>query len=106
MVHRGEKMINDYATEYAIKQELGPDEQLLWWGKPEGGFALHPNDAFLIPFSLLWGGLAIFWELQVVKAQTPIFFVIWGIPFVLVGIYLILGRFLVGRKKGRPPVTP
>lgn len=50
---------------------------------------------------MFWGGFTIFWELIASGfwgskggAGAPSFFLIWGIPFVLVGQYLIWGRFL------------
>jgi len=79
----------------AIRENLRRDERLLWSGQPPQGPRLCAADAFLIPFSILWGGFAVFWEVLVIASPAPWFFAIWGIPFVLVGLYLIVGRFWI-----------
>jgi hypothetical protein len=92
------KMIN-YDTLNELGPILGSDEKLVWTGKPKTGIILRTSDAFLIPFSLLWGGFAIFWESVAVSSSGPSLFSLWGIPFVVMGIYMIVGRFIVDAKK-------
>ncbi|MDB5807857.1 MAG: hypothetical protein JWN73_5179 [Betaproteobacteria bacterium] len=76
-----------------VRAELGAGERLLWSGQPRPGMALRPTDVVQIPFSIMWCGFAIFWESLVVKANAPGFFILWGIPFIAVGLYMVAGRF-------------
>lgn len=83
-----------------IQSQLVGGESIAWMGRPNPGVVFHKQDLFLIPFSLLWGGFAIFWEGSVAglwnhgsRNGAWIFGMIWGIPFVVIGQYLIWGRF-------------
>lgn len=100
----------NYNTVTELQAELSTGESLLWSGRPQQKVILHQQDWFAIPFSLMWGGFAIFWEWGVTgpwgnsgsSHAAPGFFVLWGIPFVVMGQYLIWGRFLhTGWKKAR-----
>jgi hypothetical protein len=71
-----------------LSAELGQGERLLWSGKPRGGMRLRAQDAFLIRFSLMWCGFAIFWEVGVSMHSDPLFgpglfLRLWGLPFVI-----------------------
>jgi len=82
-----------------LRSYLFPGERVLWEGHPEVGPFMLRGAWYLIPFSLLWGGFAFFWEFMAVRGGAPLFFAIWGVPFVLVGAYLIFGRLLVARRE-------
>ena len=81
-----------------VERELSSGEKLLWSGQPRAGIRLRGSDAFAIPFSILWCGFAIFWESMVVRKGAPVFMMLWGIPFVLVGLYIVFGRFIMDAK--------
>lgn len=77
-----------------IKRELAADEKVLWEGRPPEGIRLREIDIFLIPFSVLWGGFAIAWEVAAITSMNaPLLGIVWGIPFVTMGLYLMVGRF-------------
>jgi hypothetical protein len=92
-----------------LETELAPGERLLWAGQPKGGFHLSRGDGFLIPFGIAWLGFSIFWMVLAFRASKPVgvealnfIFPLFGIPFVLVGIYLVAGRYwLDARKRSR-----
>jgi hypothetical protein len=72
---------------------LSRGERLLWTGRPRQGLLLRGSDAFAIPFSLFWGGFALFWNASVWRMGAPWFFRLFGLPFLVMGLYVTVGRF-------------
>jgi hypothetical protein len=96
--------VDDPGLQFRLQPYLQPGEKILWTGKPDPSRLIGRSDAFLIPFSLMWGGFAIFWEASALGGSAPVFFILWGVPFVVVGQYLIWGRFLFKRWDKRRTV--
>lgn len=97
-------------TDKEIQEELFSGETVHWSGQPLKRVIFHSSDGYAIPFSLPWGGFAIFWELGVTghfgfgnsKNSFSLFMALWGVPFIVIGQYMIWGRFpYTAWKKGR-----
>jgi hypothetical protein len=95
--------MTDPVSANIFASELLPRETLVWTGRPNPSIIFHADDWFLIPFSLMWGGFAVFWLVKASGldgylagdpgATLRWFGLIWGTPFVLIGQYMIWGRF-------------
>lgn len=72
---------------------LGPTERVLWSSQP-GGTLLSEADAFLIPFTLLWMAFACFGVVSMASGRTPLA-ALTLVPFVLLGLYVTAGRFVI-----------
>lgn len=83
---------------------LRSGEWLRWTGRPDPAVNFAPVDMFMIPFSILWCGFAVFWLTMAVNLGAPIFFMLFGAVFVLVGLYFVFGRFLFKRRDKRSTV--
>lgn len=79
----------------ALSGRLLRGERILWSGRPAQGLAFSPQDWLLVPFSAVWAGFALSWEFGVLTTRAPDFFAVFGVPFVLVGLFMLAGRFAV-----------
>ena len=87
---------------------LLPDEEIIWEDQPNATNLFSLQNLYMIPFSLLWGGFALVWEAMALM-DGPSFFILWGIPFVIVGQYMIWGRFIykyLSRRQTYYAITP
>lgn len=94
----------NYNAQKIIQSELDSGETLIWAGIPKQGIVFRASDVFMIPFSLLWGGFAIVWEVMAITIPSKagvvdILFPLFGIPFVVMGLHMIFGRFILDSKK-------
>jgi hypothetical protein len=81
--------VDDYARLQAF---VRPGEQLLWCGRPDPRLWFTGADLYVIPFSLVWCGFAIFWTVGASRTGGPLFG-LFGVIFVAMGLYLVAGRF-------------
>jgi len=77
-----------------IKSELLKDESILWSGRPRQGIIFRGPDAFMIPFSLIWCGFAVSFLFYAYEDGAPFIFLLVGSIFSLIGIHLVVGRFI------------
>jgi len=82
-----------------LQTYLDKNEKLLWTGQPKRGIFFKSSDIFVIPFSLIWCGFAIFWVFMTASFGAPFFFTLFGVPFILIGLYIVFGRFIFDAKQ-------
>lgn len=76
-----------------------PGESICWAGMPNSQVIFHSDDWVAIPFSLIWTSFFVFCEGSALgkwgkNKQADIFLSLWGIPFLVLGNYMVWGRFL------------
>ncbi len=77
------------------RRYMTDDEYILWKGHPEKGNIFTGREAVMLPFSIVWLSFAIYWEMTVLRSGNSWFMALWGLPFVAIGIYLLIGRFIM-----------
>lgn len=87
--------------ESLFERDLGRGERIVWTGQPDAHRIFTSADLFLVPFSLVWGGFALYWEATVLgltgSPPAPPAFAVFGVPFVILGLYFMVGRFIYQR---------
>lgn len=73
--------------------QLAADEQIQWQGKSEANKMIAYSDYMYIPFSIMWLGFIGLWEYNIIVVHYPLVFHALGIPMLIVGLYMAIGRF-------------
>jgi hypothetical protein len=92
----------------SIQFPLNRGERQLWAGLPGQGITFSAADLAVVPFMLMWTGFACFWEYMVIRSHGPLFMKLWGLPFIGIGLYMLVGRFFADawrRKRTSYAVT-
>ena len=84
---------------YRLDHLLQPGEYILWQGQPNSSIRLQKSDIFMIPFSLLWCGFSVFWTVLTFQSGAPFFFPLFGLFFVAIGLYIVVGRFFTRSRR-------
>lgn len=75
-----------------FEDDLLKNERLLWVGQPDPKALFTVADIFLIPFSIFWSGFVLIFVAVISKVGW--FGVLFILPFVLLGVYFLVGRFI------------
>lgn len=79
----------------ALAARLAPGEKLRWWGRPWGRVAFQRRDILLVPLAAAWLGLAATWQGAAAARDPSLAAVLFGVAFVAVGLYMLVGRFFL-----------
>ena len=81
------------STQTFFQNEMLKDEKILWSGQPKQGFFLTGRDIFASLFGLIFLGLGSLMEYSAIQS-FDIFLMIFSLPFILFGLYMILGSII------------
>ena len=94
--------MNDTDNYDFYKPYLADQERVLWIGKPEKGRLFTGRDFVMLPFSVIWLSFSVIWEIAAFQSGAPLFSLLFGLPFVAIGLYLLFGGIIQKiRLKGR-----
>jgi len=75
---------------------LDPDERIIWQGQPDGKFRLRAKNIAISIFGLFFFGFSVTGLVMASMAtasqgRTYVMFPLFSAPFVLIGLYLVVG---------------
>lgn len=78
---------------------LDPGETLLWQGRPSGKVVARARDIVVTLFGAVFFSFACFWVWMAasIEKDTPAAYIfpLFGLPFIAVGAYLMVGRYFI-----------
>lgn len=80
-------------TEQRKLQPLLNGAQTVWTGQPMPGLRLRNGDLLMSLFGIPWTGFAVFWTFGAANSGGGIFFTLWGVMFICIGVYFTVGHY-------------
>lgn len=84
---------------------LMPGENLLWCGKAEKGLSGLAGSCVVMIFPMFWLGFALFWTFSAAMQSHGGFMAIFGIPFIIIGLYQLKKMFFSMQSKNKYAIT-
>jgi len=97
-------MLEDVQAQNRLVRELEQGERVLWSGRPENRRWLSSQDVVLLPFSIVWCAIVFASSAGALSSHSGeggAFSILSNVPFVLIGLYLLVGRLFVRRRLRR-----
>ena len=91
-----------------LQPVLQPGERVVWSGRPDPGVIFTAADAYLEPFYVIWTSSAVFAFFNFQGSPGAGFAAVIPLLFMVIGIYLVFGRFAVkaaGKRRTAYAVT-
>jgi hypothetical protein len=97
-------MLQDVQAQNRLAREIEQGERVLWSGRPDNRRWLCSQDVVLLPFSIVWCAIVFASSAGALSSHggESAFSILSNVPFVLIGLYLLVGRLFVRRRiRGR-----
>src|SRR5215212_9272118 len=82
-----------------LEGRLEPEETVLWAGQPHKPTYVMGGTWLMMPLALLWAGLTLIAEIQLLVGGAPWWILLLGLLFVLSGVYLTAIRFWLAARE-------
>lgn len=81
-------------TEQRLLAPVLNGAQTVWTGHPLPGIRPHRRDLLTSLFGIPWTAFAVFWTYMATKSGGGVFFPLWGVMFICVGVYFTAGHYV------------
>jgi hypothetical protein len=93
-------VLRDNDLRLMVERELQDGERVMWMEQPRPG-GLIWTALPIVLFAIPWTGFAVFWMVNAWRMGSDLWFALFGLPFVLVGLGMLSAPLWLLRKARR-----